>query len=160
MSAGHLLALALVGTSVPWTEGLHARENQVVKCKTSIARRTPGGGGPALLANVPRSMTPIDLNAIQLTDKKLGRSMVVEGLWAQRTETEALIVTARFVNCTDDPLVIKARSSFMDREQIPTEPVTSWRVVFIPPRATATYQAQSIATGKVANYLVEIARDK
>ena len=33
------------------------------------ARRAAPVAGPALVANVPKSMTPIDLNAVQFTDK-------------------------------------------------------------------------------------------
>ncbi len=105
-------------------------------------------------------MTPIDLNAVQMTDKSLTRRMVVEGLWAQRTETDALMVTARFVNCKDTPLVVQARSSFMDANQIPTENASMWRTVFIPPRGTGTYQERSIGTKKVAAYLIELRSDK
>lgn len=133
-----------------------ARENRVVKCKTSAARAAPGMGGAALVANVPRSMTPIDLNAVLMTDKKLTRSVVVEGLWAQRTEADTLLVTARFVNCTNKPLVIQARSNFMDANQIPTEMASAWKTIFLPPRATGSYQERSIGTTKVAAYLVEL----
>ena len=136
-----------------------ARENRVVTCKTGVARAAYGSG-PVLVANVPGSMTPIDLNAVQMTDKALTRAMVVEGLWAQRTATETLMVTARFVNCTDKPLVVRARSSFMDSNQIPTEPVSVWRTVLLPPRATGTYQERSIAGSNVAAYLIELAGDK
>lgn len=137
----------------------HARENRVVKCKPGAARAAPAGSGPALIANVSQAMSPIELNAVQMTDKALVRAMVVEGLWAQRTDTDTLMVTARFVNCTDKPLVIKARSSFMDRNQVPTEAASMWRTVFLPPRATATYQERSIATGNVATYLIELRSD-
>ena len=137
-----------------------ARENRVLSCKTGAARAAPAGNGPALLANVARSMTPIELNAVQMTDKALIRAMVVEGLWAQRTDTDTLMVTARLVNCTGKPLVVQARSSFMDTNQAPTEPASMWRTVFLPPRATGTYQERSIATGKVAMYLIELRSDK
>ena len=151
-----LAALALAAAAHPSL----ARENRVVTCDTWIARAAPAPSGPALVANVPRSMTPIDLNAVQMTDRRLGRRMVVEGLWAQRTETDALMVTARFVNCTNTPLVVQARSSFMDRNQMPTEGASMWRTVFIPPRATGTYQERSIGTKNVAAYLIELRSDQ
>lgn len=151
-----LLAPAFVGVTTP----LHARENRVVTCDTWRARAAPSQGGPALVANVPSSMTPIDLNAVQMTDRKLTHQMVVEGLWAQRTPTDALMVTARFVNCTSKPLVVQARSSFMDHDQVPTEPASMWRSVFIPPRATATYQERSIGERQVAAYLIELRSDQ
>lgn len=133
-----------------------ARENRVVTCSTWRAREAESPGGPALVANVPSSMTPIDLDAVQMTDRKLTRRMVVEGLFAQRTPANTLLVTARFVNCTDKPLVVEARSSFMDASQVPTEPNSVWRRVYLPPRATGVYQERSLATTKVAAYLIEL----
>lgn len=109
-----------------------------------------------MVANVARSMTPIDLNAVQMTDRRLWKSVIVEGLFARRTETDTLEVTARFVNCTKEPIVIQARSNFMDDMQVPTENASVWKTIFISPLATAVYQERSIATTKIANYLVEL----
>lgn len=154
------LALAAGGLASLVPVSAPARENRVVTCRTSAARAALGAGGPALVANVSRSMTPIDLNAVQMTDKALTRTMVVEGLWAQRTPTDALMVTARFVNCKDEPLVVQARSSFMDASQMPTENASMWRTVYIPARGTGTYQERSIGTRNVAAYLIELRRDQ
>lgn len=147
---------ALLLTSLLATASVESRENRVLKCKTSAARGAKSTGGPALVANIPRAMTPIDLNAVQMTDKALTRKVVVEGLWAQRTEADTLLITARLVNCTKKPLVVQARSNFMDAAQIPTEPVSAWKTIFLPPRATSVYQERSIGMGKVAAYLVEL----
>lgn len=149
-------ALTVLCVSAP----AETRENRPLKCKTSKARGAKSPGGPALVANVPRSMTPIDLNAVMMTEKKLGREMVVEGLFAQRTETDALLVTARLINCTKSPMVVQARSSFMDANQIPTEPSSVWRTIFIPARATGVYQERSIGTNQVAAYLIELRSDQ
>lgn len=145
--------VALAALSHPAAE---ARENRVVKCKISAARADPGSSGPALVANVPRSMTPISLNAVQWTDKRIERKMVVEGLFARRTEANTVQVTARFVNCTKDPLVLQARSSFLDSAQFPAEPTSAWKNVYVPAYATGVYQESSIATDKVSSYLIEL----
>ena len=133
-----------------------ARENRVLKCRTSAARHAPSPGGPAFVANIPRSMTPIDLNAVQMTDKALTRKMVVEGLFARRSEMDNLEVTARFVNCTGQPMAVQARASFMDADQMPTEGTSVWKTVFLPAYATGTYSERSIAQAKVATFLVEL----
>lgn len=133
-----------------------ARENRVLKCYAGRAHWAPSFGGPALVANIPRSLTPIDLNAVQMTDRKLEKSVIVEGLFARRTEVNTLQVTARFVNCTKTPIVIQARSSFMDEAQAPTEKSSIWKTIYISPLATQTYQETSIATTNVANYLIEL----
>jgi len=136
---------------------LAARENRVVKCKTRKARKAPGYAGAALVANVPKSMTPIDLNAVQFTDKQLTKDMVIEGLFARRTQTDTVEVSARFVNCTKRPLTLRARSSFMDDVQYPVEPVSAWQRVIIQPYATGVYRETSMKRSEVKYYLIEIA---
>ena len=133
-----------------------AAENNVVKCKTWQARRAAPVAGPALVANVPKSMTPIDLNAVQFTDKPLTRQVLVEGLFARRTETDTVEVTARLVNCTNEPLQVQARSSFMDETQNPTEPTSVWSRVSIPAYGTGVYRERSMGRDEVQYYLVEL----
>ncbi|WP_296717388.1 hypothetical protein [Erythrobacter sp.] len=160
LGAGSLAALvagAVMLTALGDGQPLAARENQVVKCKTGKARKAPGYAGAALVANVPRSMTPIDLNAVQFADKALTRDMVVEGLFARRTETDTVEVSARFVNCTKRALTIRARSSFMDDVQYPVEPSSAWQRVIIQPYATGVYRERSMKRDEVKYYLIEIA---
>jgi|GEM_PF-574764 len=152
-----LVATGLAASMVlPASEGI-ARENRVVKCKTGKARKAGYYDGAALVANVARSMTPIDLNAVQFTDKALTKKMVVEGLFARRTETDTVEVSARFVNCTKRQITIRARSSFMDDVQYPVEPTSAWQRVTIQPYATGVYRERSMKRDEVKYYLIEIA---
>lgn len=148
--------LAALSTSV----AAEARENRMLKCSITRARAAPGPGGPALVANVPGAMTPIDLNAVQMTDKEVRKSVVVEGLFARRTEVNTLEVIARFVNCTKQPLAVQARTSFIDNQQVPTEPTSVWKTFYLPARATGTYSERSIGGANVASYLIELRSDK
>ena len=150
-----LLILGLIPLAFATNSG-EARENRVLKCNISAARADGGSGGPALVANVPRSMTPITLNAVQMTDKSLRRKMVVEGLFALRNDSENIEVVARFVNCTNSDLVVQARASFMDKNQLPTEKTSVWRNVHVPARATGVFEERSIGGAKVEAFLVEI----
>ncbi len=145
MAAGTLLAVPV-----------QARENRPVKCDIGDAKAAPSEGGPALVANVASSMTPIDLNAVQMTDKKLARRVVVEAMFARRTETNSLEVITRFVNCTKKVVELDARSSFMDADQVPTEDSTFWKKVILQPKATGVYRGLSIGRDQVKYYLVEI----
>jgi hypothetical protein len=156
MSRAWLVAVLLLGGATFATDAV-AAENRVVKCKARKARKSAPYAGPALVANVPNAMTPIDLNAVQFTDKTLTREVIVEGLFARRTETDTVEVTARLVNCTDEPLQVQARSSFMDEAQAPTEPTSMWTKVFIPPRGTGVYRERSMARDQVQYYLIELA---
>ena len=135
---------------------VQARENRPVKCDIGDAKRAQSPGGPALVANVPSSMTPIDLNAVQMTDKKLAKQIVVEGVFARRTETNSVEVITRLVNCTKKTVTLDARSSFMDENQVPTEDSTYWKKVILSPKATGVYRGLSIGRDEVKYYLVEV----
>ncbi|WP_235525337.1 MULTISPECIES: hypothetical protein [unclassified Sphingomonas] len=146
--------IALLGGSAAET-----RENRPLKCRIGAARRAPAPVGPALVANVPRAMTPVSLDAVQMNDR-VWKQVVVEGLFARRTPADTLEVMARIVNCTKAPLAIEVRSSFLDASQYPTEPTSVWRVVHIAPLSMATYQERSIGTTAVAHYLIELRSDQ
>ena len=133
-----------------------ARENRPVKCDIGDAKRSASTGGPALVANVPSAMTPIDLNAVQMTDKKLANRVVVEGVFARRTETNSVEVITRFVNCTKKVVELDARSSFMDADQVPTEDSTFWKKLILQPKATGVYRGLSIGRDEIKYYLVEV----
>ena len=147
-----LATLAALTISAP----ARADENRVLKCKIGKARSQGRYHGPALVANVPASMTPIDLEAVQMTDKAVTKAVIVEAMMARRTETNTLQVMTRLVNCTKDDIQVEARSSFMDADQMPTEPVSIWKRVFIPALSTGVYTENSISREKVATYFVEV----
>jgi hypothetical protein len=152
LPAGLAFVLAAAGLTAP----AHADENRLLKCKVGKARSQGRYNGPALVANVPKSMTPIDLEAVQMTDKAVTKSVIVEAMMARRTETNTLQVMTRLVNCTKDDIQVEARSSFMDVDQMPTEPVSVWKRVFLPALSTGVYTESSIGRDKVATYFVEV----
>ncbi|MBU6166270.1 MAG: hypothetical protein KGQ52_09055 [Alphaproteobacteria bacterium] len=150
--AAPALALALAATAHPAT----AAENRVVTCDTWKARAAPAPAGAALNASVPAAMAPISLNSVQFTDRRLGRRLVVAGVQAVRSGHHGLIVHVRLVNCRSQPLAVQLRSHFLDAGQLPTEPASAWRTLFLSPRATAAYQESSWAGPRVAAFLVEL----
>lgn len=151
-----LAILAILSAVGLLASGGEARENRVLKCKISRARALPAGAGPALLANAPGAMTPISLDAVQMTDKKIAKQVLVEALFARRTEADTVEVTARLVNCTNKPVQVDARASFLDVDQFPTEQTSAWQRVFLPPYATGVYRENSVGREQVANYLIEL----
>lgn len=159
-AAALLLAAAGFAAALLQPSAGEARDNRPLKCNIGAARRAPSAGGPALVANVARAMTPVDLNAVQMNDKGIWKKVVVEGLFARRTEAETLEVMARLINCTKEPLVVQARSTFLDAGQYPTEPVSAWKTVHISPRSMATYEERSIGARKVDTYLIELRSDQ
>ncbi|MES2496824.1 MAG: hypothetical protein V4618_11960 [Pseudomonadota bacterium] len=150
----YLLGVVSVGALL--AAPLQARENRPVKCDIGDAKRSMSAGGPALVANVPSAMTPIDLNAVQMTDRKLANRVVVEAMFARRTDTNSIEVITRFVNCTKKTVELDARSSFMDENQVPTEDSTFWKKVILGPKSTGVYRGLSIGRDEVKYYLVEV----
>ena len=63
------LAVFAIGDLASVAPAAEARENRPLKCTTSRARAAPSLGGPALIANVPRSMaTQISVSIRKPTD--------------------------------------------------------------------------------------------
>jgi hypothetical protein len=133
-----------------------AAENTLVRCETGRARAAGPSGGPALVANVPSSMTPIDINAVLFTDKKLSKNVVVETVQAMRVPSQDLKIFARFVNCSKNNLTVQVRTNFLNANQGPAEPATPWRTLFLSPKATSGYEDISISGAKVSAFLIEL----
>src|SRR5690349_3393090 len=83
----------------------------VVEC--SVPKARPAPKGPALVGHeYGMKMSPIPLDAVQFTEQRIANSVAVQALYASRTPAETVQVTARFVNCTEEPIAIRARTSF------------------------------------------------
>ena len=147
------MALAFVagvlGTSV-------AHADPVLRCNFAKASKAPPPSGPVLAAVTKGALTEIPLNSVQFTDKGITRKVLVQGLYARRSEVNSVEVIARVVNCTDHALHIEGRTNFMDAMQLPTEPVSAWQRVFLAPRSVGVYREISVDTQGVANFLVEL----
>ena len=112
--------------------------------------------GPALVGvEYGRRATPIPLNSVQFSEWPSARAVAVQRLYAARTPTSTVQVTARFVSCLDDPTTLLVRTSFLDESQAPSEPTSAWKSILLEPRLTTVYSETSTSTD-VANYLIEI----
>lgn len=131
----------------------------VVECSVPKGRLT--AKGPALVGHeYGMKMTPIPLDAVQFTEQRIANSVAVQALYASRTPTETVEVIARFVNCTEQPIALRARTSFLRSSQAPSEPISAWQTVHLHPKATAIYTEKSIGRTEVTNYLIELAGDQ
>ena len=143
-----LIALCLLG-------GCAGRTPLLVECGKSAERS--GFSGPALIGqNYGPQMSVIPLNAVQYTDSSLTKQVAVQTMFGDRTGVDTVSVGARFVNCSDQPVALGVRTSFLDTKQRPTEAPSAWQTVFVPPKATANYSEVSIGRSTVAHYLIEI----
>lgn len=125
----------------------------VAECSKKI---TGDRTGPALVGEeYGRQATPIPLDSVQFSNWNVAKSVAVQRLFAARTATNTVQVTARFVSCSDAPVSLLVRTSFVDGNQAPTEPASGWRPISVQPRMTGSYTEFSTSTN-VANYLIEI----
>jgi len=120
--------------------------------RAQAAARTQG---PALLGQVTTAMTPVALDAVYVFDNAIRRKVMAQDLFARRTPNNSVELIARLVNCTDFPLQVQGRTSFLDAQQIPTENKSAWQTIFIQPRSFATYREVSIGAN-VAYYMIEL----
>ena len=116
----------------------------LVECKTPVSINTKG---PALVGEgYGLEMTAIPIDALQYTDGTVASTVAVQAVRAARSETDTVQVTARIVNCTDKTISVKARTAFMDKNQIPTEPTSAWKTLchLVPQRYIKNFQLQSM----------------
>ena len=112
--------------------------------------------GPVLLPLVPGSVTAMPLNAVNITDIAITNKIMVQATNARRLDGGDVEVFARFVNCTDFPLQLEARTHFLDAGQADTEPVTAWSRIHMPAHTIGTYSNRSTSGSSVQSYLVEV----
>lgn len=144
---GAYLAMVLTGCATSPTN--------VVECGSTI--KAPPGTGPAILGKeYGVQMSPIPADSVLFATKGLAKHVAIQGLFASRTETDTVQVTARFVNCSDQVVKLGVRVHFMDSKQRPTEKPTVWQAVFIQPRSMGVYTESSLGAENVGSYLVEL----
>lgn len=148
------LALALAGAAPAIAQDRPMGPQSVVKCDFSRASKGVPSG-QTLQPLVRGAFTPIPLESVQFVDKDLRRKVVVQGVMAQKTETDTVEVVARVLNCTDKPLQLQARTSFMSGAMAPLEPTSGWQRLFLQPRALGVYSEKSVSRDP-AHYLVEV----
>ncbi len=142
-----LAALLLAGCETP------SGPKVMVECSTPVDEKRTG---PAMVGvQYGMQISPIPLNSVLWGDATAAKNVALQSLFAGRTPTDTVQVTARFVNCTDQSLALRARTSFMDANQAPTEQPTIWKTVFLAPRSIGVYTEMSI-NRQPANYLIEI----
>ena len=130
----------------------------VVQC--SVPKSRPATKGPALVGHeYGLKMSPVPLDAVMFTEQRVANAVAIQALYAARTATQTVQVTARFINCTEQPIALRARTSFLRETQAPSEPASAWQTVHLVPKGMATYSESSIGRGEVANYVVELAAE-
>ncbi|HEY0650626.1 hypothetical protein [Phenylobacterium sp.] len=153
-----LFPAALLIGALAWPASVPAqapvRPQGRVDCNFYKANR-PVPAAAVIAPAVRGAFTPIPLESVQLIDKKLRRKVIAQGVEARRTETDTVEVLARILNCTNEPMQLQLRTTFLSAGQSPTEPVSSWQRLYLQPRSTGVYSEKSISPA-VAHYLIEV----
>jgi|SRR5690606_2749495 hypothetical protein len=150
LTVASLLSLAACHT-------VHGNPPVVAEC----AAPQPGEGirsGPALVGqNYGMQMTAIPINSVQFDSHATARAIAVQQLFARRTASDTVEVTARFVACGDELSTVRVRTSFLRADHAPAEMPSAWQQLHLGPRMTAVYREFSTSRD-VAGYLLEVAR--
>ncbi|QKK02333.1 MAG: hypothetical protein HND55_06520 [Pseudomonadota bacterium] len=117
---------------------------------------TPRGDGSYLFPPDGRSMVPLPLSTVSLTDYTLRNRMLVQQVQGRRDTSGNLSVFVRYVNCTDYPMIVESRTQFLDAQQAPSEPVTGWKRTVMPPKSLGNYQEVSVRQPPPHNFIVEV----
>lgn len=128
----------------------------IPQCDFRTMQNVASPQGPVMVSQVPGSVTPVPLNAVNITDVAITNKVMVQATNARRAEDGDIAVFARFVNCTDYPLQVEGRTHFMDGAQLDAEPVTAWTRIHLPARALGSYSVRSTAGSNVESYLIEL----
>jgi len=99
-------------------------------------------------------------HGVYITDDTIRRKIMPQELFVRRTPAGSVEVMARIANCTDKPIQIEGRTSFMDEQKFPTEDASAWQTVFLQLRSMGTYREVSIGGANVAYYLIEVTATK
>ena len=147
--------LIMLATGLTGCAQLPADSPIVVACANPVHSTRPG---PALVGqSYGMAMTPLPLNSVQFGSPEVARALAIQGLYAQRSPSDTVQVTARFVSCEGMPTSIRVRTAFLRADTAPAEPVSAWKKVYLEPRATAVYTEYSTARD-VGHYLIEVAQ--
>lgn len=112
--------------------------------------------GPALLPATPGAMEPIPLDSARIIDRSISNKVQVQAVARGRTAAGATELYARLVNCTDYPQQVQVRAHFLDASQIPTEPPSVWRRVFLQPKSIADYREAGTRPAVPGHFLLEV----
>lgn len=134
-----------------------ASPKQTVQCQPAPTAAVADTGTALVSQAYGTVASPIPTNAVLFTHEGLAQMVSVQALFAERASTGNVQVQVRLISCSDRPLVLRARTSFLQASTAPAEAPSAWQYVHLPARATALYQERSIAGEAVARYLVELA---
>lgn len=155
---GTAVTVALLASCATPQSGV--RPQSVPACDYKALERGSRAEGPAIVALAYDSVSRIPLNAVSMGDDGIYKSIIIQSLNSERSATGTVKVMARFMNCTESPLQVRMRTSFLRgpaESAMPSEPVSAWRTVFFQPRSLTVYEELSMSR-EVDYFLIEVGR--
>jgi uncharacterized protein YcfL len=98
----------------------------------------------------------VEMNQIFLVDDFSKANVEVLKHNARRSSTGTVEIWAQLRNKSSKPIRVECRVQFLDRQQVPVEPFSAWRPVFIQGGSMATYTEISTKVQEVGYYILEI----
>ncbi|MBD8527213.1 hypothetical protein [Pseudomarimonas arenosa] len=155
-----LAAMALAALAAGCAAPAGVRPQSVPECDYKALKSATRADGPAIVATAYNSISNVPLNAISMGDQGIYNSIIVQTIASERTATGTVRTMARFMNCTDQPLQFRMRTSFLRGpadSAVPSEAVSAWKTVFFQPRALSVYEELSLSKD-VDYFLIEVGR--
>ncbi len=146
-----LLAIIMVGGCAP-----SIQEPAPICNMDAISQQRQLVAVPAAVPGQPSPLIEMPLNSVNITDFAVINKIWTRSINVRRTATGTVEVMTQFVNCTDFPLQLEARTQFYDSSRAPSEPVSAWKRVYLTPRTYNTYAETSLKTKDSQYYLVEV----
>ena len=129
--------------------------DQTLRCKQPEAGKA--ASGPAWVTlGYGTGAEPIPLNAVLFTNNQLAENVAVQSLTSSRTPGGTVQVVARLLNCSEQAVMIRARTAFLGRSGPPAEAVSAWQPVAMPGKASTLYSESSLRGEGVESFLIEI----
>lgn len=147
------VALVLLGGCAPMEPAPFCDMSRVASQRDLVA-------GPAMVQGETSPLKEMPMNSVNITDPAILSKLYIRAINARRTPGGTVEVVAQVVNCTDFPLNAEARTQFFDNTQAPSEPVSAWQRIHLPPRTSNRYRELSIGDKNVDGYMIEMRETK
>ena len=147
-----LVALAMAGTAPALADEnkqAHLCNMAAIKHERNLVA-VPGADG-----RLP-AITEVPWNSSALLDKTITKKSYVRTAAVHRTATGTVQVRTMVANCTDHDLQIEGRTQFYDADQMPSEPPSAWKRIYLAPRSDSLYEETSLGTDAVHFYFIEV----
>ena len=152
------ISIFMTGVAVMLLAGCHSLRTSTVKLdcnfKAYAAQESPHDA-MTLVPMIAGSMASLPLNAVRVIDNTIGQKILPTATGAERLATMALRVSARVQNCTNDTVIVEARTTFFDALNLETEKTTAWKKLYLPSLGSGQYETSSLGAS-AESYIIEL----